>query len=108
MSDRLWMKDAACLGMDADLWFPERGEDQRAAKRVCARCQVIVECADYAMDHGIRWGIWGGHAEEERRSRRRNKRDRPEFREDVAGGCTNPRGLTSDFENCSVRQREAG
>jgi WhiB family redox-sensing transcriptional regulator len=62
-----WISRGACKGMNPDLFFPERGVDVRAAKAVCARCDVADECAQYALDNTIRSGIWGGLSERERR-----------------------------------------
>jgi WhiB family redox-sensing transcriptional regulator len=38
----------------------------RAAKSVCARCAVRLECADYAIRAREPYGVWGGLTEEER------------------------------------------
>jgi hypothetical protein len=38
----------------------------RSAKAVCARCEVRVECADYALRAREPYGVWGGLTEEER------------------------------------------
>jgi WhiB family transcriptional regulator, redox-sensing transcriptional regulator len=81
MSD--WRRDAACQGMDPELWFPvsnhpkDPAEFQRIsrAKTVCRSCPVRAECLAYAQDTGQR-GIWGGMDEDERRSRQRRSRRR--------------------------------
>jgi hypothetical protein len=53
---------------DANDWFPPRGPDPgRKAKAVCAACPVAAECLGYALEHGIREGIWGGLGEGDRR-----------------------------------------
>lgn len=59
--------EANCLGLDANMFFPERGDSTREAKRVCAGCKVRAECLAYALKHGERCGIWGGKSERERR-----------------------------------------
>lgn len=69
-----WTDAAACLGLDPDLFFPERGEDVAPAKAVCAGCPVREDCLDYALDNGERHGIWGGLSERERRRIRRDRR----------------------------------
>ena len=38
----------------------------RAAKAVCARCDVRIECADYSIRSREPYGVWGGLTEEER------------------------------------------
>ena len=55
-----WRADALCAEVGLDLFYPEVGESTAAAKAVCARCTVRPECAQYALDHGERFGIWGG------------------------------------------------
>ena len=63
-----WMRDAACRGMDPELFFPERGAspaDYEEARAVCATCPVRQECAEYAVPE--KHGIWGGLSERERR-----------------------------------------
>lgn len=62
-----WQHHAACNGLPVDWWFPERGQDTAAAKRVCNTCPVINNCATYAIDLSMRFGIWGGIAEKKRR-----------------------------------------
>lgn len=70
-----WQNYANCLGADADLFFPERGSSTRKAKAICGECQVQIECLDFALDNGERFGIWGGLSERERR-RVRHERSR--------------------------------
>lgn len=71
-SDRLaWMTAAACRapGIDAGVFFPGRGEDTNAAKKICATCRVRAQCLDYAMaSPREKHGIWGGLSERGRRS----------------------------------------
>lgn len=64
--------EANCLGVNPDLFFPERGESTREAKQVCATCKVRAECLQYALDNHEKFGIWGGKSERERRRMRRD------------------------------------
>lgn len=69
-----WQKDALCrepkyAGVQ---FFPERGDDTRAAKRVCSGCLVRDECIAFALEMGERFGVWGGTSERERRRLRRS------------------------------------
>lgn len=57
---RDWVNEAACAGLDLNDWFPERGQSQQKAAKVCATCPVRVECAEWAKRNDIRHGIWGG------------------------------------------------
>lgn len=69
--DMEWQNFANCLGVDANLFFPERGASTTTAKEVCRGCVVRQECLDYALRHGEKFGIWGGLSERERRRIRR-------------------------------------
>jgi WhiB family redox-sensing transcriptional regulator len=62
-----WMQAAACNGLDPNLFHPERGESSHHAKAVCDGCAVRELCADYAIEHRIAVGIWGGTSGRERR-----------------------------------------
>jgi WhiB family redox-sensing transcriptional regulator len=62
-----WRDLALCAEVDPELFFPEKGESSRPAKRVCAGCEVRAECLQYALDHSERFGVWGGLSERERR-----------------------------------------
>jgi len=42
-ADRAWQDQANCLGVDPDLFFPERGASTREAKEVCRGCVVRGE-----------------------------------------------------------------
>ena len=71
--DRGWQDYANCLGVDPDLFFPERGASTREAKEVCRGCVVRQECLEYALANGEKFGIWGGMSERERRRIRRQR-----------------------------------
>ena len=47
--DRRWQERANCLGVDPDLFFPERGASTKEAKSVCGGCEVRMECLEYAL-----------------------------------------------------------
>jgi WhiB family redox-sensing transcriptional regulator len=78
-----WVEQAACAGVDPDLFFPDRGAslagdvdehvDVADARRVCAGCPVRVECLEYALEAGEKFGVWGGTSEKERRAMRRQR-----------------------------------
>lgn len=57
--DRHWMDDALCPQTDPDAFFPEKGGTSTPAKRICGRCSVSASCLAYALENGIREGIWG-------------------------------------------------
>lgn len=68
-----WQDFANCLGVDPDLFFPERGASTREAKEVCKGCVVRNDCLEYALENGEKFGIWGGLSERERRRIRRQR-----------------------------------
>ncbi|MYH55713.1 MAG: WhiB family transcriptional regulator [Acidimicrobiia bacterium] len=68
-----WREFANCLGANEDLFFPDRGASTRAAKQICAECQVRVDCLEYAVTQGEKFGIWGGLSERERRKIRKRR-----------------------------------
>jgi WhiB family redox-sensing transcriptional regulator len=66
-----WLRRAACVGEDPELFFPVGTtgpalDEVAAAKRVCAGCPVRRECLNWALDNGQLAGVWGGMSEEER------------------------------------------
>ena len=71
MEDRGWQARANCMGVDPDLFFPERGASTREAKEVCRGCVVREDCLEFAIANGEKFGIWGGMSERERRRVRR-------------------------------------
>jgi WhiB family redox-sensing transcriptional regulator len=71
--ERRWQERANCLGVDPDLFFPERGASTKEAKGVCRGCEVRVDCLEYALSNGEKFGIWGGLSERERRRVRRQR-----------------------------------
>lgn len=68
-----WHDQANCLGVDPDLFFPERGASTREAKEVCRGCVVRLDCLEFALQNGEKFGIWGGLSERERRRIRRQR-----------------------------------
>lgn len=69
-----WRQYANCKGL-GHLFFPLSGpgEDSQGteAKRVCAECQVITPCLDYAVRTAQEFGIWGGVGKDRRDAVRR-------------------------------------
>lgn len=71
--ERSWQLKANCMGVDPDLFFPERGASTREAKEVCRGCVVKQDCLEYAIANSEKFGIWGGMSERERRRERRTR-----------------------------------
>lgn len=71
-----WRREAACIGVDPRAFFAEGRyavEQSRAARGICATCPVRPLCAEFAIQVGERYGVWGGMTQRELRQRR----DRP-------------------------------
>jgi len=71
--DRSWQSKSNCMGVDPELFFPERGASTREAKEVCRGCVVREDCLEFALANGEKFGIWGGMSERERRRIRRQR-----------------------------------
>ena len=67
-----WRDNAACKGMDVNMFYPERGKSPKEAVAVCAGCIVVKECLKYALDNNIKVGVFGGTTEFHRRKLKRN------------------------------------
>lgn len=62
-----WAEQAACRGLDPELFFPPKGGPASEATAVCEHCPVIDECLRYALETRQTKGIWGGHTPTQRR-----------------------------------------
>nr|WSX54535.1 WhiB family transcriptional regulator [Streptomyces sp. NBC_00974] len=81
--DGPWHADAVCRRDEAGLFFAPSKEPTAArlsreasAKRVCARCPVMVACREHALIQPEPYGVWGGLTAAERRvvlARRRRR-----------------------------------
>lgn len=87
MLDTSWQASSNCLGVDPDLFFPERGASTKEAKEVCRGCIVREDCLEFALNNGEKFGIWGGMSE---RERRRIRRQRALARQEAAGIAATP------------------
>lgn len=72
-----WRDEMACREEDPELFFPKGYEGPWAlviaqAKAVCNRCPVREQCLQFALDEGIKDGIFGALTAEERVSFRRS------------------------------------
>ncbi len=86
-ADIRWQVDAACNGVDPELWFPvsERYTDPSvaAARKVCAGCTVREQCLEWALTE-LSHGIAGGLTSDERRQLRAERAVAGQF-ESVGG-----------------------
>lgn len=66
---------AACVGVDTNIFFPERGQTARAAKAICATCPLKRRCLQEALTaDGKLQGVWGGHTPTEREAIKTQRR----------------------------------
>lgn len=68
-----WRVDALCAQTDPDAFFPDKGGSTRDAKAICARCEVREQCLEWALANDVRFGIFGGLSERERRQLKRER-----------------------------------
>lgn len=78
-AETAWAEQAACIGLDPELFFPVGTSEQaleqtRRAKAVCDACPVRDACLRWSLDTCQDAGVWGGLDEEERRAIRRQRR----------------------------------
>jgi WhiB family redox-sensing transcriptional regulator len=62
-----WMGLGLCRNEPPSRFFPSDGVGVEVARRICADCPVKSPCLEYALEHRIDHGVWGGCSERERR-----------------------------------------
>lgn len=76
----MWLDEAACFGMDVNIFVPASTQEYAyaRAKRVCASCPVALACLEDALRverghvrHGVRGGLGPHERLELERARRR-------------------------------------
>lgn len=72
--NQIWRQNAACRGVEPDIFYPVSEEEADPAKAICAVCNVRTACLEYALAHRERDGVWGGATEKERRRLLRQRR----------------------------------
>lgn len=73
-ADTSWRDEAACVGADWRIFFPEKGTSQAEARSYCLVCPVRQRCLDFALANNEDTGIWGGKSTRQRRTMRRHRR----------------------------------
>src|SRR5258707_5703190 len=63
--DRRWQERANCLGVDPDLFFPERGASTKEAKGVCGGCEGRTPGLEEHPPHREEVRSLGGKSEPE-------------------------------------------
>lgn len=70
----IWNDQAACRGLDPEIFYPVSEEEAERAKEVCGQCAVQQSCLEHALGSRERDGVWGGATEKERRRIIRQRR----------------------------------
>jgi WhiB family redox-sensing transcriptional regulator len=65
--DTSWMARGNCNIEPPSTFFPSDGVGVEIAKRICTGCPVKDVCLEYALEHRIDHGVWGGTSERQRR-----------------------------------------
>jgi len=67
-----YLDDAACRGIDPELFYAESATAIMNAKTMCAGCDVREECLEWAIRRE-EFGVWGGTTARERAALRRER-----------------------------------
>ena len=62
-----WMMQGNCRLYPPKVFFPSDGVGVDKARKICSGCPVSEPCLEYALEHRIDHGVWGGCSERERR-----------------------------------------
>jgi WhiB family redox-sensing transcriptional regulator len=70
--DKDWQAKAACLSLNAEIFFPVGGSDEAVAQtdeaiKICNSCKVKYNCLETALKARRDNGIWGGKTEQMRK-----------------------------------------
>ena len=68
-----FLSEGDCIGKDPTLFDDEDHKKSVMAKRICDKCPVKAQCAQWGIDNEDA-GIWGGLDDKDRAKARRGKR----------------------------------
>lgn len=71
LRDGSWREDAACRETFDPIFFDRDDRGGAKARKVCQACPVQLNCLEYAIVLGVRFGVWGGKTRAQRDSLRR-------------------------------------
>ena len=72
MSD-IWQDEAACKGVDPNVFVTPRGGPVTEALTYCDRCPVVEECLEVALADPLIFGVWGGMSRRQRKIERKRR-----------------------------------
>jgi WhiB family transcriptional regulator, redox-sensing transcriptional regulator len=67
-----FLEEAACRGLDPELFYAEGGAAVAKVKSVCAACPLRAKCLEWAIARE-EFGVWGGTTARERAQIRRQR-----------------------------------
>ena len=67
-----FLDDAACRGLDPELFYAESGAAVTKAKSFCGACPVQNSCLEWGVSRE-EFGVWGGTTARERAALRRQR-----------------------------------
>lgn len=67
LDERPWAAYASCRSADPELFFGSEEHQTRQAIKICNGCAVREACLEWALDMRIKYGVWGGLTERDRR-----------------------------------------
>lgn len=85
-----WRLGAPCTRVDPEVFFPDPSESAEPARQVCRGCGVRAQCLEFALANDVRFGVWGGLSEAERRELGRVRQETTDPGERLPG--LTPRG----------------
>lgn len=94
-----WQAQAVCAQVDDEIFFPVKGGNPAPAQRVCLGCPVRTDCLEFALEHDIEFGIWGGTTSTMRRRLRPAPAERVRVTHCQQQTCGKP------FEHTGIRSR---
>ncbi len=74
-SETAWMADGNCRLHPPSTFFPSDGVGVDKARKICRDCPVTTTCLEYALEHRIDHGVWGGCSERDRRRILKRRRE---------------------------------
>jgi WhiB family redox-sensing transcriptional regulator len=75
-----WSEQAACRGVDVEIFYSDEPGAMSQALQLCGGCPVRAHCLDTAMGCREFYGVWGG-TPERHRQRLFRREDRARRRE---------------------------
>lgn len=107
-----WRIYGICTQTDPALFYPEEGNQNAAAKRICKECPVQTQCLAEALEHDEAFGIWGGYTPRERLRLKHGLPARPEapvtLYSEVARTDPDGHGYTGYRRGCRCSKCRAG